>query len=138
MKRIDHPQDLVFTFEGLADPKFQRYLDSTRPYFVMCHDGTDASHSKKTLKKPDWEAEGANERENGSDIEGKDTTDSSQVECVDSGLDGGFNQEGLLKAGIREWMSLGFCIALMNEIVFKDSKVWAVIASFDAVIDRSR
>lgn len=138
MKRIDHPQGLVFTFEDLTDPKFQRYLDSTRPYFVMCHDGTDARLLKKALKKPDWEAEGTNKRENGSDTEGGDTTDSSQVQYVDSGLDGGFNQEELLKAGVREWMSLGFSIALMNEIVFKDSKVWVVITSLYTVIDRFR
>jgi len=139
MKRIDHPQGLVFTFESLADPKFRRYLDSTRPYFVMYHDGADANHLQKALrKKPDWETGGANERESGGDTEGEDATDSPQTEYADSGLDGGLNQEGLLKSGIREWMSLGFSVALMNEIVFKDSKVCVVITSLDTVIDRSR
>ena len=137
MKRIDHPQGLVFTFESLADPEFRRYLDSTRPYFVMYHDGA-AGRIKKAIKKRDWEAEGANERGNDGDTEGGDATDSPQVEYADTGLDGGLNQEGLLKAGIREWMSLGFSVALINEIVFKDSKVCVVITSLDTVIGRSR
>ncbi|CAZ81942.1 unnamed protein product [Tuber melanosporum] len=127
MKHIDHPQGLVSSFESLADPEFRRYLDSTRPYFVMYHDGADAIHFKKAHKKPDWEAGGASERGNGNDTEGNDDADSPQTGYVDISLDGGFNQEGLLKAGIREWMSLGFSIALMNEIVFKDSKIFTYV-----------
>ncbi|KAG0641019.1 hypothetical protein HOY80DRAFT_902973 [Tuber brumale] len=127
MKRVDHPQALVSTFESLADPEFLRYLDITRPYFVMCHDGADVNHFKKSRKKPDWEAEGASDRGNSNDTEGNDDTDSPPTGYVDISLDGGLNQEALLKAGIREWMSLGFSIALMNEIVFKDSKIFTYV-----------
>ncbi|RPA99632.1 P-loop containing nucleoside triphosphate hydrolase protein [Choiromyces venosus 120613-1] len=127
MKRIDHPLGLVFTFESLADPKLRQYLDSSRPYFVMYHDGADASQFQKAHKRPDWEVKYAGERENNNNTEDKDATDTPPAEYVDSSIGGGFNQEGLLKTGIREWMSLGFNIALMNEILFKDSKIFTYV-----------
>ena len=116
LKCIGPSEGFVFCFESLGHADFRQYLEAARPYFVMCHDGAELAVYGEYQEDGEEIKEPEGEEDDGDDdlAEGGDSPDGAET---------GVEQEMLLKRRILEWMSLGFNVALINELEFRDSKV---------------
>ena len=94
------PSIRIETFQSLQDQAFQRYLDSTGVYFIMCHDGASMASSLTSPR----------------DIASDDamTTDFTQFEKA---------RKLRFRSMILKLMKQGYNIALINGLEFIDTKV---------------
>ena len=106
-----HPNIEVLSFFTYRVPAFQKYLESAGVYFVMCHDG---SH-------PAFELTDDN------DTGDEDTDHEEDGKVTNMAED---RPADAFRAMILWFAVLGFNVALVNEVEWRDSKVSGITHAF--------
>jgi ATP-dependent RNA helicase DDX60 len=124
------PEELkvdVQCFQAFTDPAFEKYLNETGIYFIMCHDGADASHSfnKENLKSRLVAVPGRALQATRTLSQASMSSDETEASSIDSVTSNSTRKTRKLRfrAMISWFIAKKYNIALINEMRFVDTKV---------------
>ncbi|PGH12600.1 hypothetical protein AJ80_06658 [Polytolypa hystricis UAMH7299] len=123
------PSIEVKVFDSYRAQDFMDYLTSSGAYFLMCHDG--AFSDMESGDDSDASSDSESDLSDGSDNEGSHEEVPSQISIKATRHAIGF------RSMINWFICLGYNIALLNSLEYRDTKVMGMIVEGSAVMARS-